>query len=86
MTVEVQLISYSNPESQDCNGDSCDVLGECDNEFDFCVRTIGSSQCLVTLSSDEISDDSLTFTNDELNELAISNPLRFSSISTTVST
>ena len=59
--------------------------GTCDNQFDFCVRTVGSSQCLVTLSSDEIEDDSLTFTIDELDDLSISNPLRFTSIATTVS-
>ena len=59
--------------------------GTCDNQFDFCVRTVGSSQCLVTLSSDEIEDNSLTFTIDELDDLSISNPLRFTSIATTVS-
>ena len=59
--------------------------GTCDNQFDFCVRTVGSSQCLVTLSSVEIEDDGLTFTIDELDDLSISNPLRFTSIATTVS-
>ena len=54
--------------------------GTCDNQFDFCVRTVGSSQCLVTLSSDEIEDDSLTFTIDELDDLSISNPLPASSV------
>ena len=83
----MELFSYDNPSSAECDGDHCEGLlgGTCDNQFDFCVRTVGSSQCLVTLSSDEIEDDSLTFTIDELDDLSISNPLRFTSIATTVS-
>ena len=83
----MELFSYDNPSHAECDGDHCEGLlrGTCDNQFDFCVRTVGSSQCLVTLSSDEIEDDSLTFTIDELDDLSISNPLRFTSIATTVS-
>ena len=86
--MEVRLHSYSNPQSRDCDGDTCDpdILGaECDNIFLFCLRAAGSGSCLNMITTDEISEDTLSFSASQLSELGISNPLRFSDITTSVS-
>ena len=83
------LISYNNPDSEDCDGGHCEVSsitgGMCDNIFEFCLRPRGGGACLLTHTSDEISEDTITFTPSELNELGLSNPLLFQDISTVVS-
>lgn len=84
--VEVRLNSYSNPFSRDCDGDSCDPVGDCDNIFEFCLRSAGTSFCLTnTITTDDISEDSISFTPSQLSDLGISNPLSFPDITTSVS-
>ena len=84
--MEVRLHSYSNPLSRECDGDDCDIIGECDNIFEFCLRAAGSGFCLTnTITTDEISEDTLSFSASQLSDLGISNPLRFSGITTSVS-
>ena len=85
--VEVTLHSYSNPTHQDCNGDHCEGLpgGNCDNFFDFCLREVGGSSCLTpNITTGYIEEDVFTFGESELNQLEIDNPLKFSSISSSV--
>ena len=86
ITVEVRLHSYSNPQSRECDGDDCDIIGECDNIFEFCLRSAGSGVCLTnTITTNEISEDILSFSVSQLSDLGITNPLRFSGITTSVS-
>lgn len=87
LDVEVRLHSYSNPDSEDCLGLSCDFGGNCDNIFFFCVGALTSQDiCLSSvIHSNDIADDSFNFGISELIELGISNPLRFYEISTSVS-
>ena len=86
LNIEVRLISYNNPDSEDCDGGNCEfALGTCDNIFEFCLRPRGGGSCLLTLTSDEIEDDSITFTTSELSVLGLNNPLSFPGISTSVS-
>ena len=81
-TVQVQLVSYNNPDSEDCDGGNCEGVpgGTCDNIFQFCLRAVGSVTCLSTITTVDIENDSFTFTQSDLNELEISNPLVFTSI------
>ena len=82
----MQLIRYSNPTSEDCDGGYCDEFpGPCENIFEFCLRTVGGSSCLSEISTDDIEDDIFTFGPSELDDLGISNPLQFTNIATTVS-
>ena len=84
--MEVQLISYSNPDSEDCDGGNCEgFFGTCDNIFDFCLRAQGGFFCLASITTDDIEDDTLTFSTSELSILGISNPIQFNSIETEVS-
>ena len=84
--MEVRLHSYSNPQSRECDGDDCDDVGGCDNIFEFCLRAAGSDFCLTDkIITGEISEDTLSFSASQLSELGISNPLRFSDITTSVS-
>lgn len=84
--MEVRLHSYSNPNSRECDGDDCDLAGECDNIFEFCLRAVGSSVCLPNkITTNELSEDTLSFSESELSDLGISNPLRFPGITTSVS-
>ena len=54
--------------------------------FIFCLRAVGSVTCLSTITTNDIEDDSFTFTQSVLNELGISNPLQFANILPGVST
>ena len=86
--MEVQLISYHNPTSEDCNGGNCEgtLSGICDNKFSFCLRPVeNGASCLATISTNHVSDDSITFDSSDLSRLGIRNPLVFTSISTAVS-
>ena len=87
LNVEVMLMSYNNPDSEDCDGDPCDgssdAGGMCSNIFEFCLLTRGGGSCLLTLTSNEISEDTITFTS-ELSQLGLSNPLPFPDILTSV--
>ena len=89
LNIEVMLVSYDNPDSEECIGGHCERFaitgGDCDNIFEFCLRPRGGGSCLQTITSNEISEDTITFTPSQLNELELSNPLQFSSISTSVS-
>ena len=82
----MQLISYSNPSSEDCNGGNCEgVVGTCDNIFQFCLRAVGFFSCLSVITTDDIEEDMIfSFGSSELSDLGISNPLQFSNIATTV--
>ena len=84
----MRLESYNNPNSEDCEGDHCDgssiAGGMCENIFEFCLRSRGGGSCLVILTSNEISEDTITFTPSQLSQLGLSNPLLFSDISTSV--
>ena len=87
LNVEVMLHSYTNPTSEDCNGGNCEDEsdGICDNVFTFCLRTVGRSSCLATITTDELENmDIFTFTPTITNILDISNPLVFSNIEVTV--
>lgn len=89
LDVEVRLESYSNPDTKECGGGHCETFptleGICDHMFSFCVRAVGSEDCLTsTITSQYIQKDRLTFSQDELNTLGISNPLHFSGITSTV--
>ena len=87
LNIEVRLISYNNPDSEDCDGGNCESvpIGTCDNIFEFCLRPRGGGSCLLTLTSDVIEDDSIIFTSAEPSELGLSNPLQFPDILTSVS-
>ena len=83
LTVDFYLIEYNNPTSVDCYGNSC--YGNCNNKFIFCLREVGhKSDCLAVLHSDVYAQDSIKFRSG-YHQLRISNPLRFSSIHTSVS-
>ena len=83
--MEVELIFYLNPTSDDCKGENCDeTFGTCDNVFHFCLRVVGGVSCLASLGTNYVEDDSMTFSSHELSRLGISNPLVFSRISTSV--
>ena len=88
LRVDLDLVSYSNPTSEDCDGGNCEGVlgGTCDNRFSFCVREVGSFLCLVTLTStSDIEDDSFTFSTAELGDLGLGNPMRFNSVQAAVS-
>ena len=81
--VEVYLESYSNPDHDDCDGGHCETFDNvCDNIFEFCLREVGSSSCLATITTEDIPQDEFMFGDDELEVLGISNPLQFPDIST----
>ena len=86
--MEVRLESYSNPDHEHCDGGHCEFFpslqGDCDNIFMFCVRVVGTTNCLAVTRSDFIEKDELTFNSAELSTLGISNPLLFSGIMSTV--
>ena len=82
LTVNVLLVSYNNPTSHECDSGSC--FGDCDNEFQFCLRRSGTLSCLATITTDELAEDFISFSASDLSTLGISNPLTFSSISTSV--
>ena len=85
----MRLESYNNPTSEECIGGHCEgssiTGGDCDNIFEFCLRPRGGGSCLQTITSNEISEDRITFTPSQLSQLGLSNPLLFSEISTSVS-
>ena len=57
----------------------------CDNVFEFCLRTVGASSCLMPpITSNDITDDVFTFGAVELGLLGLSNPLVFNDISVSV--
>ena len=86
LNAEVRLIRYNNPDSEDCDGGHCEPfsVGNCDNIFEFCLRPRGGGSCLQTITSNELDEDTITFTPSQLSQLRLSNPLLFSSISTSV--
>ena len=86
LTVQVRLISYSNPSSEDCDGGNCEgAFGTCDNIFEFCLRDVRGFSCLSVISTADIEDDMFAFGPSELSGLGISNPLEFSDIASIVS-
>ena len=82
----MRLVSYNNPDSEDCDGGHCEFVpvGNCDNIFEFCLRPRGGGSCLQTIASNEHSEDRITFTPSQLSQLGLSNPLLFPDISTLV--
>ena len=87
LTVDLELIFYNNPTHEDCDGGHCESSSTamCDNKFDFCVRAAGNDTCLSpVLRTDDLDNDVITFSADDLSVLGISNPVQFSSISTDV--
>ena len=92
LNVEVTLVSYSNPTSQDCRDCHCEAScqastgsGTCDNVFSFCLRNVGSPSCFTTIVTEEIHNDSFLFSTPEIiNILGIANPLTYSGIRTSV--
>lgn len=88
LTVDLELIFYSNPTHEDCDGGHCESTSTamCDNKFDFCVRAAGNDTCLTpVVSTSDLDSDTITFSPFELSELEINNPIQFSSIATSVS-
>ena len=88
LNVEVRLEFYNNPNSQNCDGDLCDDSSDagemCDNIFEFCLRPRGGGSCILTLTSNEISEDTIVFTPSQPAQLGLSNPLLFPDISNSV--
>ena len=83
--MDLELILYNNPQHRDCAGIICDSASDCDNFFDFCVRAAGNETCLSPmLRTDDLENDLITFSADDLTDLGITNPIQFSSISTNV--
>ena len=88
LDLEISLVRYSNPNSEDCDGGNCEssTLGTCDNLFTFCLRTSGTSACSYEISStNDIEDDDFSFTSSVLSQIGLSNPIGFRSIAPTVS-
>ena len=88
LDVEISLVRYRNPNSEDCDGNNCEssLSGTCDNLFTFCLRTTGTSTCSYQISStNDIEDDDFSFTSSILSQIGLSNPLGFRSIAPTVS-
>ena len=77
---DVQLLTYNNPTSRRSSTLCCDSgCGDCDNDFDFCLRGTGSSNCIYGSYRTGLvaeNDDSLTF-GDIIGINSISNPLIF---------
>ena len=63
--------------SEDCNGGNCEgtTSGICDNIFYFCLRAVGNTSCLASVITNDVQDDSITFSSYDLSRLGISNPL-----------
>ena len=83
------LNSYSNPDNEQCAGGHCELIplvqGPCDNQFEFCLRVVGSSSCLTsTITSQGLEADEIMFTEGDIEQLDISNPLQFFGIPTSV--
>ena len=83
------LNSYSNPDNEQCAGGHCELIpliqGPCDNQFEFCLQAVGSSSCLrAPIISQGLEEDEILFTEDDLEQLGISNPLKFFGIPTLV--
>ena len=84
------LNSYSNPDNDHCAGGHCELIplvqGPCDNQFEFCLRVVGSSSCLThTITSQGLIEaDEIMFTKDDLEQLGINNPLQVLGIATSV--
>ena len=82
----MRLESYNNDDHEACEGGHCGgfgsiLEGECDNMFTFCVRQVDSSSCLSIESTDDISKDTLTFSQSDLEMLGLSsNTIRFSNL------
>ena len=85
--LEIELLSYNNPNSTRSNGQCCDGMmrdntgsckDKCDNDFIFCLR--GSSDSVCTYGSYETGlvamDDTLIFGN-TIGENTVPNPLIF---------
>ena len=69
----------------ECTGTRC--VGNCDNRFFFCLRKEGDiGNCDPGIITNVYAQDRIKFTSSyDLSQLGISNPLRFSGISTRVS-
>ena len=83
------LLSYSNTGKLTCDDDCTDGVsiteGACDNMFEFCVREVGTTSCLASKETGDISSDELTFSSSELDTLGVSNPVVFSNLPRSVS-
>ena len=90
LEVQVKLLSYSNTRQLTCEPGNCGdggliLEGACDNMFEFCVREVGTTSCLASKETSDISSDELTFSSSELDILGISNPVVFSNLPQSVS-
>ena len=85
--LEIWAHTYQNSRSRDSNDDCCDALivcvGECDNQFIFCLRGTSTANdgntnnCpLGSYCTGEIGDDSFTFSTPISN--GVPNPMIFS--------
>ena len=84
VTVDVYLIEYQNPTSQVFGGNGC--YGNCNNQFTFCLRQVHEKgECLARLTTSVYAQDRIVFPQSYHSQLRISNPLRFSDITTSVS-
>ena len=84
LTIDFRLVEYSNPASMECKEKGC--YGNCDNRFLFCLREEGDiGNCDRGKTTNVYAQDLIKFTPYDFNQLGISNPLRFSSISPRVS-
>ena len=82
-------MSYNNPTSKriyNGTGHCCDNPGsnncndECDNDFTFCLRRSGDSECTYGRYDTGLvamDDDTLTFGNNTIGENTVPNPLIF---------
>ena len=75
--LEISLVSYSNPDHEDCNGGHCEApfTHNCDNYFTFQLRTQASASLFSPeTTTNDYGEDMFSF-SDALDELGISNPL-----------
>ena len=57
-TLEIKLLSYSNPKGEDINGEICDIWqwsSGCDHKFEFCLKENGS--CVIPVKLSTVYDD-----------------------------
>ena len=89
ITLEVSLVRYSNPTSEDCDGGNCEgLIGTCDNIFTFCLQETSSSSCEHgRITTSDIESDSFLFSSSSvLRDLGLSsNVITFTGFVPTVS-
>ena len=87
MDLGISLVSYSNPDHEDCNGGHCEApfSNNCDNYFTFRLRTQASASLLSPENTtNDYGQDVFSFDESVLDLLGISNPLTYQNLNPTV--